>query len=249
MTTRTLRSLALASSAVALTAGLATLAGPATGAPGPRAQAAASASPSASASTSPRPSATAAPAPSGAPSECTVATTSTLSPTVTVAGRAAQVTVDATPGSTVRLLAYSRPSGSYFQARESVVPQEGRLVFTVFPPTNSSLYAEQVGCDAADTLSLGVRTAVGISAVRNGVRDYTFTGGTLPRRPGQLVSLFRVTASGAEVLTAQARTDSSGRWTVRRTFTGSGRFGFVARTASDATNLAGASTTRPTVIH
>jgi hypothetical protein len=168
---------------------------------------------------------------------------------VIVSGRPGRVTVTAAPGATIRLFAHSAPSTSYSQAREAVVPAEGQVVFSVTPPTNTSLYAQQVGCDPSETLALGVRTAGGIGAVRNAVRDYTFSGGTLPRRTGRLVSLFRVTSTGSHVLTAQARTDGNGRWAIRRTFTGSGRFGFVARTAADASNLAGTSIVRPTVVH
>jgi hypothetical protein len=87
-----------------------------------------------------------------------------------------------------------------------------------------------------------------ISARRNGPRDYTFSGQAISR-PNQTVSLYRVDAQGHEVLTARTASTASGTWTVRRAFAGSGRFGFVVRTAADPANAAGASRTRSTLIY
>ncbi|MBC7374243.1 MAG: hypothetical protein H7323_09665 [Frankiales bacterium] len=86
-----------------------------------------------------------------------------------------------------------------------------------------------------------------IDAVRNGARDYTFSGAST--RPGQVLNLYRVTASGSEVLTSQARTNTDGTWIIHREFIGSGRFGFLIRTGRDMANAPGLSRTRDTVIH
>lgn len=86
-----------------------------------------------------------------------------------------------------------------------------------------------------------------LDAVRNGPRDYTFSG--TASRPGQVLNLYRVNADGSQVLTSQARATSAGTWSIRRVFLGSGRFGFVLRTGRDMANAPGASRVRDTVLH
>jgi hypothetical protein len=93
-----------------------------------------------------------------------------------------------------------------------------------------------------------VATALSLTVVRNAMRDYTFQGRILPRRAGQLITLYRVDTNGREILTAQVKTDSTGTWRIRRVFTGSGRFGFIARTGQNLTNVAGSSNLRSTLI-
>lgn len=97
-------------------------------------------------------------------------------------------------------------------------------------------------------LTLPVRPSLTIGAVRNAPRDYTFSGRVLPGR-GQTVGLFRVTDTGQRVFTADAVVGPDGTYTVRRRFTGSGRFGFEVRVVDSDTNLAGASRVRPTLVH
>ena len=60
-----------------------------------------------------------------------------------------------------------------------------------------------------------------------------------------IISLYRVTADGQQVLTSQTRASSTnGTWTLNRTFLGTGRFGFVVRTGQDLMNAPGASAVR-----
>ena len=86
----------------------------------------------------------------------------------------------------------------------------------------------------------------GLTAHRNGTRDYTFSA--FHAGPaGKVASLYRVLPDGREVLTAQTRT--GGEWvTVRRVFTGSGRFGFVLRTGDDINSLGASTGVRDTVL-
>lgn len=86
-----------------------------------------------------------------------------------------------------------------------------------------------------------------LTARREAPRRYVFSGSA--GRPDQLLSLYRVDAAGRHVLTAQTRTQQDGTWRLRRSFLGSGRFGFVLRTRGDAGNEPGASAVRPTVVH
>ncbi len=190
------------------------------------------------------------PAPSPSPSTgaaCSVAGSIRVSPALITAGRPSDVTVTSTSGRTVRLYAYSRPSTT-FRVVRTAVANGSATVFRVTPASNTRLYVQEEGCTASASTVISVRSAVGISAVRNASRVYTFTGPTNPRRPGQVVSLFRRTASG-DVLTAQTKTGSDGRYTIQRRFTGSGLFDFYTRTSTDITNVAGASLVRRTLIY
>ena len=94
-----------------------------------------------------------------------------------------------------------------------------------------------------------MRTALTLAVKRNGTRDYTFSGDSLPARSaGLIVSVYRLTSDGA-VLTAQTRADGkTGEWSVRRTFTGTGRFDFVVRTGQDLQNAPGTSNTRSLLV-
>lgn len=213
----------------------------------------ASPSPSASATASPSPSATstATAGPTGAPSECTVPASLSLAPSTIIATGAGTVTVRATPGSVVRLFAYSRPSTSFRAVREATLGSGGSTSFEVKPPTNTRLYAQQVGCDPSDSAVLNVRTQLSLNVVRNGTRSYTFSGRALPARPrGLIVSLYRVTDGGQQVLTSQVRANAStGAYSINRVFTGSGRFGFVVRTGQDLQNAPGSSNVRSLLVY
>ena len=177
--------------------------------------------------------------------------------TITATG-AAVVTVREVPHTLVDLYAYTRPSTELRRVRSAMTDAQGVAVFTVRPPANTRLVAAQREEDCTDpvfgtepSVVLNVRTALTLTAQRHGVRDYTFAGDSLPARPGGLiVSLYRVTDDGRQVLTAQARASATtGEWELRRRFTGSGRFGFVARTGQDLQNAPGVSNTRSTVVH
>lgn len=177
-----------------------------------------------------------------------------VSPSTIVAGRSAAVRVtNLPPNSVVELYAYTRPSTTYRKVREAEVAGTSTTFPAVVPPRNTRLYAVVQGCPAASqsaSVVLNVRTALSLSVKRNGPRSYTFSGDSLPARPGGLlINLYRVTPSGAQVLTAQTRARAvDGEWTINRRFTGSGRFGFVVRTGQDLQNAAGSSTTRPVLI-
>ena len=176
-------------------------------------------------------------------------------PVTTISAMAtATVTITASPGSTVELLAYTRPASTYAVVRVLAVGPSGEVSTTVRPPANTRLYARQVGCTSNPALLsrvLNVRTTLTLTAKRNGPRDYTFSGDSLPARAGGLVvSLYRTTADGSQVLTAQTRANATtGDWSIRRVFTGSGRFGFQVRTGQDLQNAPGASNVRSTLVY
>ena len=169
----------------------------------------------------------------------------TLSDTTITATGAVVAKVTATSGAVVDLYAYSRPSTTFERVRTETVNADGTVSFSLRPGTNTRLYAQQHGCTAGDSVVLNVRTALTLAVARNGVRTYTFSGSALPARPGGLiVSLYRGT-----VLAGQTRADATtGKWSLRRTFGGTGRFDFVVRTGQDLQNAPGQSNTRSLLV-
>ncbi len=209
------------------------------------------ASPSPSATPTATASPTATSSPSGPPNAaCTVVPVTTLDRDTIIATGSAGVTVKGTPNSIIDLFAYSRPSTTFRVVRSAEVGNDGTATFRVVPPTNTRLYAQQRGCNAGSSIVLNVRTALSLAVVRNGKRDYTFSGDSLPARTGGLIiSLYRITNSGSQVLTSQVRASSTnGEWSLRRKFTGTGRFGFVVRTGQDLQNAPGSSNVRSLLV-
>lgn len=208
--------------------------------------------PSPSPTASPSATATATVTPS--PAACAPASIRLDRSTITATAATGAVVTSA-PNIVLDIHAYTQPSRTFRLVRSAEVASDGETEFLFAPPANTRLYAQQRGCPAPDiataSVVLNVRTALSLSVRRNGPRDYTFTGDSLPARPGGLiVSLYRITPDGRVLLTAQTRADAAdGRWSMRRTFSGSGRFGFVVRTGQDAQNAPGASNVRSVLVY
>jgi len=163
------------------------------------------------------------------------------------------VTVTGTPGSIIELQAYSRPNTTYGVVRRGTIGENGTIIFRVLPGTNTRLFAAVTGQTGNESPSvvINVRTALSLTVVRNGSLDYTFQGRILPRRAGQLITLYRVD-NGREIITSQIKTDNTGTYFIRRVFVGQGTFGFLTRTGQTLTNAAGVSNNgqaRPTSIY
>lgn len=182
--------------------------------------------------------------------DCTIPTTVTLDrPTVVATGEAG-VTVRAAGGSIVDLIAYTRPSTQFRLVRTGTVRTDGTVRFVLRPPANTRLYAVRRGCGRSPDVVQNVATALTLAVERLGPRQYLFSGDSLPARPGGLVvSLYRITSDGREVLSGQARADAAdGTWQLLRTFSGAGRFGFVTRTGQDLQNAPGRSNVRSVLV-
>jgi hypothetical protein len=204
------------------------------------------------------------------------------SPSTITPGVNSLMTARGNPNGTVILRCYSRTpdnanqtSPAYTDARTGTLSSSGSLQFTLHPGTNTRCFVKYSGTSDSDTRSSpsivqNVATALSLSAYRDGVRRYHFQGTNLPRRSGQLITLYRYAtgpnldqycvpfaesytsrpgASCTAVRTATAVTNSTNVWRIDRTFTGSGRFYFVARTSQTLTNVAGFSNQRLTIIH
>ena len=201
---------------------------------------------------------TSTPRPSPPHGDCRAGAQVTLEEATITATGSARVMVREIPDTVVDLFAYTRPSTEYRLVRSGRTNADGIATFTIRPPANTRLKAAQRQEDCTDpafgtepSVVLNVRTALTLTAERHGVRDYAFAGDSLPARPGGLiVSLYRITGSGRQVLTAQARADAqNGEWSINREFTGTGRFGFVVRTGQDLQNAPGVSNIRSTLIY
>ena len=197
------------------------------------------ASPSPSASKSPSPSTSA--SPSGGRAALSLRTsTPDIQPNETGI-------LDATgqPNASVELRCYSRPSTAYVTARGPLnLTSGGNTQFQIKPGANTRCYVRYAGDDttASNSVVINVHTTLSLSAVRNtGVRNYTFQGRNLPRRSGQLITLYRIDNNGNEIRTSNLTTDDSGIYRVQRHFTGAGTFTFIVRTSQTLNNANGVS--------
>ncbi len=141
----------------------------------------------------------------------------------------------------MQLLAYSRPSTSYRVARETPVGSSGTVSFSIGPSGNTRLFLRQTDVDGANrvdsaSIVLTVRTSLNLKVVRTGTRTYRFTGSTLPKRRGQLVTVFYQPGGGSRVIASRARVAQDGTYDVTRTFTGGGTFALFTATGTDLDN-------------
>ncbi len=173
-----------------------------------------------------------------------------LSRSSIVSGSSAGLRVTGRPGVLVDVRAYTRPSTTYRTVRTLRLGSDGLASTVLTPPSNTRLLVQERGCDAGPSSVLHVASSVSLDQRRTGTRSYVFSGNSLPKRAGGLVvSLYRVDAQGREVLTGRTRSSASnGTWSYARTFSGTGRFDFVARIAKDASNDAGKSAVRRVTI-
>ena len=173
----------------------------------------------------------------------------TLPRTAITATEKAEVRVRAASGTTVDLFAYSRPSTQFRRVRVGTGGADGLSGFKVGPATNTRLYAQQRGCASGPSTVMTVAPLLTLHAVRNGPRDYTFSGRTVPARAGGFVlALHRIDPDGKAPVRAHVRADANGVFRVRVVFSGTGRFGFDVRTGKDVQNDAGRSPVRTLLI-
>ena len=166
----------------------------------------------------------------------------------------ATVTVRTPPSDSMRdivLYGYTRPTSSteFRELARKKADENGDATFQLPLTGSTRLYAFGGGCvfsSRQHVVNVQARLA-GLTAYRHGVRDYAFS--TFYAGPrGKVGNLYRVTAQGREVLTSQTRM-SAELVSIRRLFTGSGRFGFVLRTGDDINSVGASTNVRPTVVH
>jgi hypothetical protein len=203
---------------------------------------------------------------------------STSTPDI-IPGQSGRLHVTGQPGGSVQLYCYSRPNTDYTQARPNgpgsagqgvTLDQSGATDFSISPGTNTRCIAQYRNNSGTrgNSVVVTVHTVLSLSAYRDGPRQYHFQGTNLPRRAGQLITLYRYATDQGKycvptaesdttakddagchaIRTATAETNSSNVWRIDRTFTGSGQFYFVVRTSQTLTNARGHSNQRKTVI-
>jgi hypothetical protein len=202
--------------------------------------------------------------------------TITVSPKDIVPTQASTVRVHGAPNQNVDVYGYSRPNSTYAVVRSGTTDASGNVSWTVTPGGNTRLYAHYrsgttttASSDSPSTV-ITVHTSLSLSSYRDGVRKYHFQGTNLPRRAGQLITLYRYAkgpkldqycvptaesdttakndAGCTAIRTATAKTNSSNTWRIDRTFSGNGQFYFVVRTSDNVNNGRGHSNQRLTVI-
>ncbi len=171
--------------------------------------------------------------------------------------------MDSGPNEVVQLEAYTRPSTTFRVVRQAETSTGTVRFDNLVPPANTRFRARVVrngiGCAFGGSVVMNVRTTFSLLVRRVGPRTYVFSGDTLPAR-GQradqclIVSLFRVTSNGSQILTSQTRAlpltagSRSGEYSITRRFTGTGRFGFVVRAGQDLQNAPGVSNVRSLLV-
>ena len=97
-----------------------------------------------------------------------------------------------------------------------------------------------MGGRGGDSIVVGGAPWTWRRTVKTGPRTFTMTGQVRPVRPGQLVTVFAMTARGP-VRVGRSFEDGSGVWAASHQFTAPGTFPLVAATTGDLTNYEGRS--------
>jgi hypothetical protein len=188
---------------------------------------------------------TASPTDSASPS----ATTSVaLAPRRVVKGDPVRVSGTGGPGCSVQVLGYTRPSSTYRVVRTGTIGDSGTYAFTLYPPSNTRVYAKSDGASDSKTTTVNVRFLVSMKVTRVGVRSYRFEGGVGPGAPGVHVTVYRSSNAG-NVKVGTADTASNGAWSLVHQFSGSGTVTFFAVAETTANNDSNRSALVQTSVH
>jgi hypothetical protein len=162
----------------------------------------------------------------------------TLAQSVISAGQRVTVTYHGTPNTTLRILSKTQPATAYSVISAVALDADGIGLTSHAPTKNTRIMAQTAGGLSSSQPLIQVRSVASMSARRLSARTYTFAGRVYPALNGRLVSLYR---NGT--LVGQARTNSSGIYTITKTLA-AGRFSFQVRTANDTYNLGTSSPAR-----
>jgi hypothetical protein len=183
----------------------------------------------------------------------------------------------ATPTATIELQGYSQNHENTASFANDPTPVDrtaqadsnGAATFNdLKPASNTRVRARQAGCAYGNSAVIEVRAQETLAVKRVGVRQYTFSGRSIPARPGGLiVSLYRIVGSSCqagvepskcpgEKLIGQARaagigSPNQGLYSITITFPSADanvRDEFVVKTGRDAQNAPGRSNTRSLLI-
>ena len=209
------------------------------------------------------------------PPACRPVTVVINTKTINATGLASVSTVGAAPGSITELQGYSQNHFGTANFANDTTPidrskaadSNGAATFSdIRPASNTRLRARMQGCTyAGNSDVINVRAQETLTVTRNGVRKYTFSGVSIPARPGGLiVSLYQITgtpcAAGVEPRNCpserligqdraeQGSSDSGSPAAYSITLTLPASYGssarFVVKTGQDAQNAPGRSNAR-----
>jgi hypothetical protein len=188
---------------------------------------------------------TASPTDSASPS----ATTSVaLAPRRVVKGDPVRVSGTGGPGCSVQVLGYTRPSSTYQVVRTGTISDSGTYAFTLYPPSNTRVYAKSDGASDSKTTTVNVRFVISMKVTRVGVRSYRFEGGVGPGAPGVHVTVYRSSNAG-NIKVGTADTASNGAWSLVHQFSASGTVTFFAVAETTANNDSNRSALVQTSVH
>jgi hypothetical protein len=198
--------------------------------------------------------------------------------TINATGRASVTVTGATPTATIELQGYSQNhEGTNDFAndptkvdRSGQADSNGAITFNdLKPASNTRVRARQAGCAYGNTAVIEVRAQETLEVKRVGLRKYTFSGRSIPARPGGLiVSLYRITGNACpagvepsqcsgETFLGQSRaaalgSPGEGLYSITITFPSKDsnvRDEFVVKTGRDAQNAPGRSNVRSLLIY
>ena len=199
-------------------------------------------------------------------------------PTINATGNASVTVTGATPSATIELQGYSQNHENTASFANDPTPVDrsaqadsnGAATFNdLKPASNTRVRARQASCPYGNSAVIEVRAQETLAVKRIGVRQYTFSGRSIPARPGGLiVSLYRIVGSSCrpgvepsqcpgETFVAQARAaglgaPNQGLYSITVTFPASDsnvRDEFVVKTGRDAQNAPGRSNARSLLIY
>ena len=228
------------------------------------------------ASGSPTPTPTSSGGSQGCPSKAVTVKVNT--PTINATGNASVTVSGATPTATIELQGYSQNHYGTASFANDPTPVDrtgqadsnGMITFNdLKPASNTRVRARQAGCAYGNSAVITVRAQETLAVKRIGTRKYTFSGRSIPARPGGLiVSLYRIVGSACaagvepsscpgEKFIGQARAQAlgapnQGLYSITITFPSSDqnfRDEFVVKTGADAQNAPGRSNARSLLIY
>jgi hypothetical protein len=177
------------------------------------------------------------------------ATTSvTLAPRRVVKGDPVRVSGTGGPGCSVQVLGYTRPNTTYRVIRTGTIGDNGSYAFTLYPPSNTRVYAKSDGASDSRTTAVNVRFLVSMTVTRLGVRSYRFSGGVGPGAAGVHVTVYRSSNAG-NLKVGTADTASNGAWSLVHQFSASGTVTFFAVAETTANNDSNRSALVQTSVH
>ncbi|MEO6712132.1 MAG: hypothetical protein ABIM89_01740, partial [Mycobacteriales bacterium] len=119
------------------------------------------------------------------------------------------------PGVLVNVYGFTAPSTRAARLGQVRANSSGVYTFTGRYLANTSLYVIVPRLGMSPVVRQGVRAKLNLTTTKTASNSYAFTGSTAPRRPGQLVTIYFLTATGKAIF-VRTYTDARGNYRVSR---------------------------------